>query len=369
MKLTKICHAIGSLSKGGAEFQCRQLANHLDPERYDVSILCFGEGPNPDLAPHVRSIVVDRGSKWNLCGLYKRIARIVEDEQPDILQAWLPEVVSVPAALAARRLGIPIISGHRNTLRYEGNLNKAIRDRLRFPQYLLAQRIVSNFSVEEEPFPFRWLYRRKSGQCIFNGIDAVTLRALKPKQLPIRAECRLMFAGRLVPQKGIPVALRAIHLLTGQGYDVHLTLFGEGPAFYVAELHKLVRELGIEDRVTFYGECRDWQAYAQDASALIFPTQGEGTSNVILEALTVGLPVVISDIAMSRQLLRDKETALIVQSNDPKDWSSRIAEMLDSDELREGLRKEGKHLSERFSIAQMVEAYSELYDELSADVK
>jgi glycosyltransferase involved in cell wall biosynthesis len=178
-----------------------------------------------------------------------------------------------------------------------------------------------------------------------------------------------MFAGRLVPQKGIPVALRAIHLLTGQGYDVHLTSFGEGPAFYEAELHKLVRELGIEDRVTFYGECRDWQAYAQDASALIFPTQGEGTSNVILEALTVGLPVVISDIAMSRQLLRDKETALIVQSNDPKDWSSRIAEMLDSDELREGLRKEGKHLSERFSIAQMVEAYSELYDELSADVK
>ena len=69
---TKILHAIGSLSKGGAEFQCRQLASHLDPARYDVGILCFDEGPNPDLAAHVRPIFVDRGAKWDLVGLWRR---------------------------------------------------------------------------------------------------------------------------------------------------------------------------------------------------------------------------------------------------------------------------------------------------------
>lgn len=360
----KVLHAIGSLSKGGAEFQCRQLANHLDPDRYDVSILCFDGGPNPDLAPQVRPLFVDRGAKWDLLSLYQRIDAIIEEERPDILQAWLPEVISVPAALAARRRGIPIISGHRNTLAYEGDLTKAVRDRLRLPQYWVSDRIVSNFDVDEEPFPFRWLYRRKQGIRIFNGIDVDTLRAMPPKQLPVRAKHRLMYAGRLAPQKGLPTAFKALKSLVDQGYDVHLTLFGEGPEPYEAELHALVAELALESNVTFFGQCRDWQAYASDAAALIFPTYGEGTSNVILEALAVGMPVVISDIAMARQLLEDGGNALIVETRTAEDWSRRIVQLLDSQRVQEQLRRGGKALSQTFSVAGMVKSYERLYEQL-----
>jgi glycosyltransferase involved in cell wall biosynthesis len=360
----KVLHAIGSLSKGGAEFQCRQLANHLDPERYDVSILCFDEGPNPDLAPHVRAIFVDRGSKWNLLSLCRRIDSIIEEERPDVVQAWLPEVISVPAALAARRRGIPVISGHRNTLSYDGELNKAVRDRLRLPQYLVADRIISNFVIDEEPFLFRWLYSRRNGSCIFNGIAVDALRSLQIKELPVRAEYRLIFAGRLAPQKGLPTALRALKLLVDQGYHVHLTLFGEGPAAYEAELYALVDELKIEAYVTFFGQCRDWQAYAGDATALVFPTKGEGTSNVILESLAVGLPVVISDIAMARQLLRNGENALIVASSHPAEWAGSLAAILNDPALREKLSLGSATLAESFSVPGMVEQYDLLYNEL-----
>ena len=167
---TKILHAIGSLSKGGAEFQCRQLANNLNPSRYDVSILCFDGGPNPDIAPHVRPVFVDRGAKWDLLGLWKRIDAIIEEVKPDILQAWLPEVISVPAAWAAHRRGIPVISGHRNTLAYEGDLTKAVRDRLRLPQYLVSDRIVSNFDIDEEPFPFVGCIAESKGVVFLMGL-------------------------------------------------------------------------------------------------------------------------------------------------------------------------------------------------------
>jgi glycosyltransferase involved in cell wall biosynthesis len=360
----KILHAIGSLSKGGAEFQCRQLANHLDPARCDVAILCFDEGPNPDLAPHVRPIFVDRGAKWDLVGLWRRIDTIIAEEQPDLLQAWLPEVISVPAAWGAHRRGIPVISGHRNTLSYEGDLTKAVRDRLRLPQYWVSDRIISNFDIEEEPFPFRWLYARKQGSCIFNGLNIQTLRELPKKEFPVRAKHRLMYAGRLAPQKGLPTALQALQLLVDQGYDVHLTLFGEGPAPYEAELHALVDELKIEAHVTFFGQCRDWQAYAGDATALVFPTKGEGTSNVILEALAVGLPVIISDIAMTRQLLKDGETAIIVETDDPIKWATAITTILDDVKLRENLSLGGSALSDSFSVPTMVEQYDKLYQDL-----
>ena len=360
----KILHAIGSLSKGGAEFQCRQLANHLDPARYDVAILCFDGGPNPDLAEHVRPIFVDRGPKWNLLSLCRRIDSIIEKEKPDVVQAWLPEVISVPAALTARRLGIPVISGHRNTLSYDGELNKAVRDRLRLPQYLVADQIISNFAIDEEPFLFRWLYSRRNGSCIFNGIAVDALRSLQIKDLPVRAEHRLIFAGRLAPQKGLPTALQALKLLVDQGYHVHLTLFGEGPAAYEAELYALVDELKIEAHVTFFGQCRDWQAYAGDATALVFPSRGEGTSNVILEALAVGLPVIISDIAMTRQLLKDGETALIAETDDPIQWATVITTILDDVKLRENLSHAGSALSDSFSIPTMVEQYDQLYRKL-----
>ncbi len=360
----KVLHVIGSLSKGGAEFQCRQLANHLDPDRYEVSILCFDEGPNPDLSPHVRPLFVKRGAKWDLLSLYQRIDAAIEEQRPDLLQAWLPEVISVPAALAACRRGIPVISGHRNTLSFEGDWVKLMRDCLRLPQYLVADRIVSNFDVNEEPLPFRWLYRWKQGSRVFNGIDVDRLRAISPKQLPVRAEHRLLYAGRLAPQKGLPSAFKALKCLVEQGYGVHLTLFGEGPASYEAELHALVAELALNRHVTFYGQCRDWQAYAEDAVALIFPTHGEGTSNVILEALAVGMPVVISDIAMARQLLEDGENAIIVETRAPEDWSSRIIQLLDSLSVQKHLRRGGQALSQIFSVERMVKSYERLYDQL-----
>jgi len=367
MQKTKILHAIGSLSKGGAEFQCRQLANHLDQEHYDVSILCFDGGPNPDLEPHVRPVFVDRGAKWGLVGLWKRIDEIIEAEAPDIVQAWLPEVISVPAAWAAHRRKIPVISGHRNTLTHEGDWTKALRDGLRLPQYLVSDRIVSNFDVDEEPFPFRWLYRRKQGSRIFNGIAVDALRALPAKEFPVRAKYRLMFAGRLAPQKGLPTALKAVKCLVDQGYDAHLTLFGEGSTPYEAKLHALVDELSLQEHVTFFGQCLDWQAYGNDAAALIFPTHGEGTSNVILEALAVGLPVVISDIAMARQLLVNRESALVVTSPEPEPWAQCIRELLDSDTLRTSLKTGGMTLSEVFSVPRMVAQYDELYKSLLAE--
>jgi glycosyltransferase involved in cell wall biosynthesis len=208
------------------------------------------------------------------------------------------------------------------------------------------------------------VYARKQGSRIFNGLNILALRGLAKKELPVRAKHRLMYAGRLAPQKGLPTGLRALKLLVDQGYDVHLTLFGEGPALYEAELHALVDELGLPEQVTFFGQCRDWQAYASDATALVFPTKGEGTSNVILEALAVGLPVIISDIAMARQLLKNGETAMIVESGEPAIWAGEIRRVLDDSTLHGKLSEGGSALSESFSVPSMVEQYDQLYQEL-----
>lgn len=238
------------------------------------------------------------------------------------------------------------------------------RDRLRCPQYLCSTTVVANFCVDEEPAPFRWLFRRKGGRVIYNGLDVVGLRALPHKKLPVRSEYRLIFAGRLAPQKGIPIAIRALDILKKRGVDVHLTLFGTGPGHYVTELEELVNQLELQSDVTFFGECGDWQAYASDSHSLVFPTRGEGTSNVILEALAVGIPVVISDVAMTRDLLVDDETAIVVRSDIVDEWANELHRVIADNALREAIGRAGRALAERFSVGEMVKQYQRVYDDL-----
>lgn len=357
----RILHAIGNLSMGGAEFQCLQLVNNLDRAQYEVAIVYLHEGQAPDVADHVRLCKVDRGSYFDMFGLGRRIDSVVDDFRPDILQAWLPEVISVPAALAAHRRGIPVLSCLRNTLAFEGSWDKALRDRMRCLQYLCADRIVSNFDVWEEPLLFRWLYQNKQGTKIMNGIDLHALKRVEVKSLQKQSKFRVIYAGRLVPQKNLLFALDVLSCLASEGLDVHLTLFGAGPEPYVCDLQSRVALLGIEDNVTFYGECSNWHSFAKDATALLFPTNGEGTSNTVLEALAIGLPTVMSNIQMSRALLRDRVNAIVIDSDSTEVWAQRLVELFSDGALRARIQRAGKALAQEFDLGKMVDAYDSIY--------
>ncbi len=116
-------------------------------------------------------------------------------------------------------------------------------------------------------------------------------------------ELRLLFIGRLVPYKGLDVALRAVALLkeAGRLRPPTLTVIGDGPAR--AELEDLARSLGVGEQVTFLGaRDRDFVLEAlQRADVLVAPSrtteagQAEGLGNVVKEALAVGLEVAVSD--------------------------------------------------------------------------
>lgn len=357
--------AIGCLSKGGAEFQCRQLANGLDPERYDASILYLHEGPDADLLPHVRKLPVNRGSWADVPAVWRQISSIMRDEEPDIVQTWLPEIVSVPVTVTARQMKIPLVTCLRGSLNFNGGWDKYIRDRLQAPKYLFADRIVSNYGVDEEPTLFKWLYRRKQGVCILNGLNLEALRSMLPRKLPCSAKYQILVVGRIIPSKGLPTALRAVRILAND-LDLHFTIIGEGQRSYVDSLKKLAGELGIADRVSFLGAIWDWQAYAKDVDCMVAPTISEGTSNVILEALAVGMPVVISDIPMTRQLLTHRVNAQVVGSRNPKRWADAIREVLINQSLRERLRSGGMARADQFGLSAMVSAYEAIYWQLVA---
>jgi glycosyltransferase involved in cell wall biosynthesis len=116
-------------------------------------------------------------------------------------------------------------------------------------------------------------------------------------ELPQSSACagdvrQLLFVGRLVPFKGVDIALRA---LADVPDEIHLTVVGDGPER--EKLIQLSEELGISGRVTFIGKVARtdvWNHYKQ-AGVFLFPSVKESGGAVVLEAMALGLPCIAAD--------------------------------------------------------------------------
>ena len=124
-------------------------------------------------------------------------------------------------------------------------------------------------------------------------------------------EFRLLFAGRLLGWKGVALAVGATALLAKDGFDVGLDVVGEGPLRL--HLEDEVTRLGLQRRVRFRGAIpRDeLLALYGDADLFVFPSLHDSSGNVVLEALSRGLPVVCVDLGGPQNFV-DADCAMVV---------------------------------------------------------
>jgi glycosyltransferase involved in cell wall biosynthesis len=144
----------------------------------------------------------------------------------------------------------------------------------------------------------------------------------------------LVFAGRLVPQKSIDVALEAIR----RNPDVTLLIAGEGP--YRDRLVHEARELGVEGRATFLGPRprRTVFELLRAADAALLPSSWENFPHMAVEALAVGTPVIATDAGGVTEILGDGWNGLLVPIRDPAALAAAIRRYLDDPALQERLR-------------------------------
>ncbi|MDE9450361.1 glycosyltransferase [Aliiroseovarius sp. Z3] len=110
---------------------------------------------------------------------------------------------------------------------------------------------------------------------------------------PAQARHRILAVGSLRWQKDFPTLLRALRLLLDRGCDGELVILGDGPDR--AALSGLVRSLGLSDRVAMPGFTPHTGAYYASADLFVLSSSSEGFANVIVEALSHGLPIVSTD--------------------------------------------------------------------------
>ena len=143
----------------------------------------------------------------------------------------------------------------------------------------------------------------------------------------------LVLAARLVPQKSLDVALRAL----ARTAKVALVIAGDGPERDGAE--RLVRKLGVGSRVRFLGAQprEDVFALFRAADAAILSSSWESFGLVVAEALAVGTPVISTEVGGVVEMLSDGVNGLLIPPEDPEALAGAIELFFADDELRRRL--------------------------------
>ncbi|WP_297486562.1 glycosyltransferase family 4 protein [Thermococcus sp.] len=193
---------------------------------------------------------------------------------------------------------------------------------------------------------------RKPIALIPNGVDVGLIKSIPPAEL----ESDVVFAGRLIPEKGVDLLLRALAEVKEEIPDVRAVVIGDGPER--GRLEQLSARLGLEDSVLFTGflESRDEViAIIKASKVFVLPSRREGFGMVVLEAMASGLPVVTLNAPMNAARFLVGEGAGFAVGAD--ELGVIILTLLGDKKLNRKMGAKGRMLARRYEWENVVGAW------------
>lgn len=176
------------------------------------------------------------------------------------------------------------------------------------------------------------------------------------------AVSRFVFLGRLAREKGIGELLAAVARLQREHPDIAADVVGTGPD--EASLRQRAAELGVERRVAWHGYLdgeRKLDLLAA-ADAFVLPSWGEGLPNALVEAMAMGLPVVVTETGAMPQVVEDGVNGFVVPMRDPDALAARMKQLVENPgEARAMGRRNRAVAAERFGLDRQVASWFEIY--------
>jgi glycosyltransferase involved in cell wall biosynthesis len=169
--------------------------------------------------------------------------------------------------------------------------------------------------------------------------------------------------GRLSPEKGFDVLIRAADRLLAGGVDLDLVIVGDGDER--PRLQELIERLGRADRIRLLGYRANLRELYEMMDCLALSSLREGLPNVLLEAMALEVPVVATGIAGVPRLITDEANGLLVGPGSADDLAAALGRVLADRGLRDRIGRAGRATVElRYSFAARMDRIRALYDEL-----
>jgi glycosyltransferase involved in cell wall biosynthesis len=368
-----IVHLTASTFHGGPERQMLGLAHHL-PETYQTVFLSFAEGGRCrqflSTARHhgfeAVGLTYDTPRLWSAV---REITEHLERVEADVLCCHGYKA-SLLGRMAARKQKIPVIAVARGWT--AENFKVRLYERIdRFHLSWMDQ--VVCVSEAQAQRVRRAGVRPDRIQVIYNAIDpgrfhepdaryrAKLLRYFRQPRTHI-----IGAAGRLSPEKGFEVLVKAAEIVLRDQPSVGFVLFGEGPER--ANLQKQINAAGLGQSFILAGFRADLDRFLSHFDLLALPSYTEGMPNVVLEAFAAGVPVAATAVGGTPEVVEDGVSGYLVPPGDAETLAECISAALDNaDELPDMGRRGRLRVQEKFGFATQAELYRELFERLCPD--
>lgn len=204
---------------------------------------------------------------------------------------------------------------------------------------------------------------REKSSVIYNGVA-----------MPPNASCdddppgnlHFLCWGRLAPNKGFDVGLRAFAKFASQESEARLTIVGDGPER--EPLQALTHQLGMQHRVSLPGylPSSDLDSLIRSSTAVLMPSlEQECFGLVALEAMQRGKPVIASRYGGLAEVIEDGVTGLLCQAGNVAEFAEAIARIAAQPETAQAMGREAlSRAQNKFSLQAMADAYDKLYREM-----
>jgi glycosyltransferase involved in cell wall biosynthesis len=367
--MIKIVFVITSLSGGGAERVFAHILKNIDKSKFDI-ILAIGkkEGQFLDTVPSDIEIIELAGSKKASKSFFKLLS-LLKDEKPDIVFSTLGMVST--SALCS--LFLP--SDIRFIARL-GNTISADLDRVKKESYLkyLAQSIYYNVVIRTAEIVTQSQYmkndliaiypfaKNRHIHQIYNPVEFYEKKEIQDIGNEI---IQIITVGRFSWQKGYDYLLKAFHKVLQKNSNIKLTFIGTG--ILEDEMKSLAKELKISKNVEFAGHQNNPFEYIQNPDIFVSSSRFEGFSNVIIESLAHGIPVIATDCPSgNREVLTQGQNGWLssMEGNIIDNLVDAICIAI-TDYKSLNMKDEKNKIMDKLNIHTIVEQYEDLFLGLS----
>jgi len=374
----KITFFLPSLEPGGTERNVVNLVNHINKERYAVSLV-LGDKEGDFVKEVKADIPIINLKASSSLGLFFALVRYFKNQKPDIFISAFPRInVICIAAKILSGVQTKIVITEHSVFSMLPVIAKTFWRRAfaRFFMSILAATLYpkadSIVCVSQGIADDLAKIANVSGKMkvIYNAIinDEIYQLAKEPTAHPWFSDQKIpvvVAVGRLVACKDYPTLLKAFGRVL-KTHPARLIVLGSGPER--DKLISIARYMGLSEHTDFVGFKKNPYAYMKKSSVLALSSLQEGFGNVIIEAMACGTPVVSTNCpAGPGEIIEHMKNGILVPVGDETALARAILKILHDPLLMEKFSAEGKATAKYFSVQKSVSEYEKVFQTLTTN--
>ncbi len=350
---------VDSLDAGGAERCVVDLAVALRRRGWPVHVACSTGGVRAAaLADAGVPVTVLLGElvKRRVSARYERaLARLVDELRPAVVHAHL-FASAAAAAHAVRDLQVPLVVTEHTEAPWRHRRDQAVSGAV----YRQADHVVAVSTAIRDLLVADHGVAPERVEVLLPTTTAPVSADGPP---PVRGGPVVGLVGRLVPEKGVDVFLRAAALVSAVVPQAAFLVVGDGPLR--PDLEHRAATFGLTGRVTFTGYRSDASGLLAGLDVLTVPSRSDGSPLVVCEAMAAGVPVVASRVGGLPDLVEDGGSGLLVRPGEAEDLARALVSLLLDPEAARRLGARGRVLAATRSHDRLVDRMTQLYRDVA----